>query len=142
MEQNLSELSRTFPAFKATKGRKAIFRDVYFTRKSYSYIPDEERRISFELYSESKHLNGDNSEALDILASLGFSLSRLMALFMASKLLGFKGHEKLVDIIATAKVGFPDPMGFAMDLTAFFEDNCKIGMILTTYQLKILTLGL
>ena len=63
----------------------------------------------------------------DILASLGFSLSRLMALFMASKLLGYKGHEKLVDIIATSKVGFPDPIAFAMDLTAFFEDNCKIG---------------
>ena len=46
---------------------------------------------------------------------------------MASKLLGFKGHEKLVDIIATAKVGFPDPMAFALDLTAFFEDNCKKG---------------
>ena len=54
-------------------------------------------------------------------------MSRLMALFMASKLLGFKGHEKLVDIIATAKVGFPDPMAFALDLTAFFEDNCKKG---------------
>ena len=64
MEQNLSELSRTFHAFKSKKGRKAIFRDVYFTRKSYSYIPDEGRRISFELYSESKHLNGDNSEAI------------------------------------------------------------------------------
>ena len=50
-----------------------------------------------------------------------------MALFMASKLLGYKGHEKLVDIIATSKVGFPDPIAFAMDLTAFFEDNCKIG---------------
>ena len=60
MEQNYAELSRTFPTFKTRDGRKAIFRDVYFTKKCYSYIPDEGRRISFELYSESKHLNGDN----------------------------------------------------------------------------------
>ena len=44
---------------------------------------------------------------------------------MASKLLGFEGHEKLLDILAVIKVGVPDPLNFAMDLTAFFEENCK-----------------
>ena len=75
---------------------------------------------------ESKEpTNGDHSEAVDILSSQDISLGQLTDIYMASKLLGFEGHEKLLDILAVIKVGVPDPLNFAMDLTAFFEENCK-----------------
>jgi len=44
---------------------------------------------------------------------------------MASKLLGYEGHEKLLDILSIMQVGVPDALNFATDLTAFFEENCK-----------------
>ena len=126
MAQNLSEVGLKLPALKSVVGPKALLKDLYFTLKTFSYMPNMYKRNSYDPYLESKEsLNGDHSEAVDILASQDIGLNQLTDVYMASKLLGFEGHEKLIDILATLKVGVPDPLNFAADLTAFFEENCK-----------------
>ena len=127
MFKNYSKLSATFPALKSIVGPKATLKNLYFSNdKTFSYLSNVYKRNTYDPYLESKEaLSGDHSEAVDILASKDIGLDQLTALFMASKLLGFDGHEKLFDILATVNVGVPDPINFALDLTAFFDDNCK-----------------
>ena len=125
--KNYSRLSGTFPALKSIVGPKATLKNLYFSNdKTFSYLSNVYKRNTYDPYLESKEtLSGDHSEAVDILASKDIGLDQLTALFMASKLLGYEGHEKLFDILATINVGVPDPINFATDLTAFFDDNCK-----------------
>ena len=125
--KNYSKLSATFPALKSIVGPKATLKNLYFSNdKTFSYLSNVYKRNTYDPYLESREtLNGDHSEAVDILASKDIGLDQLTALFMASKILGFDGHEKLFDILATINVGVPDPINFALDLTAFFDDNCK-----------------
>ena len=127
MFKNYSRLSGTFPALKSIVGPKATLKNLYFSNdKTFSYMSNSFKRNTYDPYLESKEaLSGDHSEAVDILASKDIGLDQLTAVFMASKLLGFEGHEKLFDILATINVGVPDPINFALDLTAFFDDNCK-----------------
>lgn len=126
MAKNLTELAAKLPALKSIVGPKAVLKDLYFKLKTFSYLPNSYKRNTFDPYLESKEsLNGDHSEAVDVLSSMGIDLCQLTDLYMASKLLGFEGHEKIIDILATAKVGVPDPLNFALDLTSFFDENCK-----------------
>ena len=126
MAKNQNELAKKLPALKSVVGPKALLKDLYFTLKTFGYLPNIQKRNSFDPYLESKEpANGDHSEAVDILSSQDIGLGQLTDIYMASKLLGFEGHEKLLDILAVIKVGVPDPLNFAMDLTAFFEENCK-----------------
>ena len=126
MAKNQNELAKKLPALKSVVGPKALLKDLYFTLKTFGYMPNIPKRNSFDPYLESKEpANGDHSEAVDILSSQDITLGQLTDIYMASKLLGFEGHEKLLDILAVIKVGVPDPLNFAMDLTAFFEENCK-----------------
>ena len=126
MAKNQNELAKKLPALKSVVGPKALLKDLYFKLKTFGYMPNISKRNSYDPYLESKEpTNRDHSEAVDILSSQDISLGQLTDIYMASKLLGFEGHEKLLDILAVIKVGVPDPLNFAMDLTAFFEENCK-----------------
>ena len=120
-------MAEKLPTLKSVVGPKALLKDLCFALKTFSYMPNLcKGNSSYDPYLKSKEvLNGDHTEAVDILSSQDITLEQLTDIFMASKLLGFEGHEKLIDILSTIKVGVPDPLNFAMDLTAFFEENCK-----------------
>ena len=130
MAKNHTELGKKLPALKSIVGPKALLKDLYFTLKTFSYLPNVSKRHSYDPYLESKEsLNGDHSEAVDILASQDISLGQLTDVYMASKLLGYEGHEKLLEILGLINVGVPDALNFATDLTAFFEENCKTDIL-------------
>ena len=126
MTKNLKDLGKKIPALKSIVGPKALLKDLSFSLKTFSYMPNVPKRNTFDPYLDTKEtLNGDHSETVDILASQDISLEQLTDLYMASKLLGYEGHEKLLDILSIMQVGVPDALNFATDLTAFFEENCK-----------------
>jgi hypothetical protein len=40
--------------------------------------------------------------------------------------MGYHGYEKIFDLLATLRVGIPDPLRFSWDIVAFFEANLDL----------------